>query len=128
MAIHIAIVGLGRVGSLFFQKIIEREGKGIRIVAVAQRGQDHPAAKEAQARGIRVFQDGFEMMERVGGEVDILFDLTGDPGFRQKLRETLAQAGNHHTVIAPEMIAHLIWALVANGDEALPVVHRNIGY
>lgn len=128
MAIHIAIVGLGRVGSLFFDKMAEREGKGIRIVAVAQRGQDHPVAREAQARGIRVFQDGFEMVERIGGEIDVLFDLTGDPGFRQKLRDTLARSGNHHTVIAPELIAHLIWALIANGGEALPVVHRNIGY
>lgn len=128
MAIHIAIVGLGRVGSLVFDKMSEREGKGVRIVAVAQRGPDHPVAQAAQARGIRVFQDGLEMVERIGSEIDVLFDLTGDPGFRQKLREALARSGNHHTVIAPELIAHLIWALIANGGEELPVVHRNIGY
>lgn len=126
MEIKVGIVGLGRVGAVFFNKLLEKEGRGVRIVAVADHHEDFPAVREAGRRGIPVYKDGMELIA-LGEAIDILFDLTGSAGFRQKLREAMAAAGNRHTVIAPETVALLIWALVANGQN-LPNVHVVKGY
>ena len=45
----------------------------------------------------------------LGDSVDIIFDLTGDAKIRQGLRQRLKDEGNQHTVIAPEVIAKLMW-------------------
>ena len=101
---NIAIVGLGRVGTVFLQRMLARREEGVNIVRVAQ------LSKTAEGSG-----------------VDIIVDLTGSPDVRQQLREKLAAAGNRHTVIAPESIARLMWTLMETGEE-LPEVHASGGY
>lgn len=126
MEIRVGIIGLGRVGSVFFDKVMEKQGQGVRIAAVADHHEDSPAVQKARREGIPVYKDGLEVAN-LGDKLDVIFDLTGSAGFRQKLRETLSAAGNRHTVIAPETVALLIWALVADG-ETLPNVHSAKGY
>jgi hypothetical protein len=63
----------------------------------------------------------------LGSGVDILFDLTGIPAVRREIREKLMAQGNHHTVIASETIARLIWVMTS--DDELPVIAgRSTGY
>lgn len=45
----------------------------------------------------------------MGDKVDIIFDLTGEPETRKALREGMMESKNGHTVIAPEVMAHLLW-------------------
>lgn len=126
MEIKVAIMGLGRVGSVFFNKLLDKEGQGVRIAAVADHHDDYPAVQEARRRGIPVYRDGLQLAE-IGEDLDIIFDLTGNATARQKLREALAASGNRHTVIAPETVAFVIWALMAEGA-TLPDVHGAKGY
>ncbi|MDD2775721.1 MAG: hypothetical protein PHI11_02820 [Gallionella sp.] len=120
----VAIVGLGRVGSVFLEKLLGQSDKGIAIIAVAEKGETAGAAL-AKAHGI----DNFTLDQLIAKStnIDILFELTGSADVRQELRDKLMASGNHHTVIATEGIASLIWVLISDGEN-LPDVHGKTGY
>ena len=120
----IAIVGLGRVGSVFLEELLRRPNKNIEVVAVAERG-DTPGKALAISNSIAVLD--IDALIAHGDTIDILFDLTGIAAVRKELREKMMAADNRHTIIATETIAQLIWSLVA-GDTALPSVHGKTGY
>lgn len=120
----IAIVGLGRVGSVFLEEMLKHGDKDINVVAVAERG-DTAGRALAMAHGIPNL-DIAGLMEK-GDSIDILFDLTGMPEARKQLRESMMASGNRHTIIATESIARLIWSLISNGIE-LPNRPAKRGY
>ena len=109
--INIALLGLGAVGENFaehFLEIIQEGGKPVEIVAVASRHLDSPIALGFQQNGVAVFEDALEVV-KMGDAVDIIFDLTGKTEIRQALRKALQESNNRHTVIAPEVMAKLLW-------------------
>lgn len=120
----IAIVGLGRVGSVFLEKLLGAANKGIEIIAVAEMG---PTAGAALAKANGIENMSIQQMMDKSESIDILFDLTGLAEVRKELRESMVASGNRHTVIATESIASFIWILISDG-EALPNVHAKIGY
>lgn len=120
----IAIVGLGRVGSVFLEKLLKQSGKGITIVAVSEKSATAGAAL-AKSHGIENLS--IDQLIAQSGKIDILFDLTGLAEVRKELREKLMASGNKHTVIATESIASFIWTLIAGG-ETLPNMHAQTGY
>lgn len=120
----IAIVGLGRVGSVFLEELLSRPNKDIEVVAAAESGETRGKAS-AKAHGIAIVSID-ELIAR-GEDIDILFDLTGVPAVRQELREKLMASDNRHTIIATESIAKLIWSLISS-NVALPSVHGKTGY
>ncbi|MDO8707079.1 hypothetical protein [Pseudomonas sp.] len=124
--VRIAIAGLGRVGSKFLQKLTDRIGSGVKIIAVVEANPDAPGVKIAEAGGIRVYRDVQDIVN-LGDAVDVIFDLTGSIEVRKALRSGLAESNNRHTVVAPEVVAFLIWDLIAAG-EAFPASHAAAGY
>lgn len=123
--INVAIVGLGRVGSTFLQKLVEHESKGISIAAVSEKDQNTAGLQIAKDKGIKIYDD--EKIVDMGEELDIIFDLTGSSEARKRLREAMVRTGNTHTVIAPEIMAFLIWDLISEGGE-LPGTRGSAGY
>jgi predicted dinucleotide-utilizing enzyme len=120
----IAIVGLGRVGSVFLEELLRRPNKNIVVVAVAEKG-DTDGKALARKNDIPVL--AIDELIAKGDGIDTLFDLTGIPAVRKELREKMMAADNRHTIIATETIAQLIWSLIAS-DVALPTVHGKTGY
>lgn len=120
----IAIIGLGRIGSAFLRNMLERRGRGVELVGVAESG-DTPGRAMALAAGLNVVS--LEQIVALGDGVDILFDLTGMPAVRREIREKLMAQGNHHTVIASETIARLIWTMTCD-DELPEIAGRSTGY
>lgn len=120
----IAIVGLGRVGSVFLEELLRRPNKNITVLAVAEKG-DTPGKAMATSNNIPVLD--IDALIAKGEEIDILFDLSGSVAVRKELREKMMAANNRHTIIATESIAQLIWSLIAS-DTALPAVHDKSGY
>jgi len=120
---NIAIIGLGRVGSIFLAQMMKQGARGIVIAAVAESG-DTPAKASALAAGITL--SSAEDIASSGPKIDVIFDTTGNEAVRRMLRERLRADGNDHTVIAPETVTRLIWQLI--GDGPLPDVHSRIGY
>jgi predicted dinucleotide-utilizing enzyme len=120
----VAIIGLGRIGSAFLRNMLDRRGRGVELVAVAESG-DTPGRKMALDAGLKVMT--LDQIVALGSSVDVLFDLTGIPTVRREIREKLMAQANHHTVIASETIARLIWVMTS--DEELPVIAgRSTGY
>lgn len=120
----IAIVGLGRVGSVFLEELLTRPNKNIEVLAVAEKG-DTSGTALAKKNNIPVL--AIDDLIAKGNAIDILFDLTGIPAVRKELREKFMAADNRHTIIATESIALLIWSLISS-DVALPSVHVKTGY
>jgi predicted dinucleotide-utilizing enzyme len=120
----IAIIGLGRIGSAFLRNMLGRRGRGVELVGVAESG-DTPGRQMALDASLSVVS--LDEIVALGTGVDILFDLTGIPAVRREIREKLMAQGNHHTVIASETIARLIWVMTTDDD--LPVIAgRSTGY
>lgn len=109
--IKIALLGLGAVGEDFaehFLEIIQEGGKPVEIVAVAHNDKESPIALGFQQNGVTFFENAIDVI-KMGEDVDIIFDLTGHDETRQALRKGLQESNNRHTVIAPEMMAKLLW-------------------
>ncbi len=121
---NIAIIGLGRIGSAFLTEMLKKKSGGINLAYVAEK-MDTPGKAQAIAAGIQVVS--LDDMVALGDKLDVIFELSGLADVRNELRHKLAAAGNHHTIIASETIARLIWALIS--DDALPVIEgRKTGY
>ena len=121
--IHVGIVGLGRVGSTFLEKLLASESKGIVIVGVVESNPDSPGAKLAQDKGITVLENSDKLVA-MGDKIDVIFELTGNVEAKKGLRGAMVKTSNSHTVIAPEIMAFLIWDLISEGGElAVPGCH-----
>ncbi len=122
--IKVALIGLGEIGEAFAEHFLERiqvGGMPIEIVAVADRQVDSPVALGFSQNGIPVFREGHEIV-KMGENVDIIFDLSGNSAERQNLRLKLMESKNRHTVIAPEVMARLLWFFFDEGGD-LPDGH-----
>ncbi len=125
--VKVALLGLGEVGEKFAEHFLEKiqeERANVEIVAVAHRDLESPVALGFIHSKVPVFKDAMEIVT-LGAKVDIIFDLTGDPEVRRKLRVALQESHNQHTVIAPEVVAHLLWNFFGEGE--LPRSNRT-GY
>lgn len=121
---NVAIAGLGRVGERFLERMLDYQEKGrVNLVSCAELN-DTDGCEMARSRGIPL--ESLADLAGRGDDVDIIFDLTGSNTARQELREAMVEQENHHTVIAPENVARMMWSLI--GTEDLPEVHGNGGY
>lgn len=119
----IAIVGLGEIGGRFLDEILRLRDRGIRVVCAAQ-NSDTPGKQRAQAVGIPL--KTVDEIVALGGAVDVIFDLTGNPEVRKDLRAKMQATGNRHTIVAPETMARMLWAVIS--DEQLGEGHTSRGY
>jgi homoserine dehydrogenase len=116
--VKVALLGLGEVGEKFAEHFLEKiqeEHINVEIVAVAHRDLESPVALGFAHSKVPVFQDAMDVVS-LGDKVDIVFDLTGDPELRKRLRAALQESHNQHTVIAPEVVAHLLWNFFGEGE------------
>ena len=116
--VKVALLGLGEVGETFAEHFLEKIQENhvkVEIVAAAHHNLESPVALGFSQNGVPVFEDALEVVS-MGAKVDIIFDLTGDPELRKKLRVALQETHNQHTVIAPEVVAHLLWNFFGEGE------------
>ncbi len=121
---NIAIIGLGRIGSAFLREMVNMNQRGIHL-AYASEKLDTPGKAQAASAGVKLVT--LDEIVKAGKHIDVIFDLTGNADVRKELREKMAASANHHTVIASETIARLIWSLISADN--LPVIEgRKTGY
>lgn len=123
MGTKIAIIGLGRIGSTIFEQLHGRQRQGIEIACVCEQN-DTPGRSKAQKTGVPLVS--IEQIVAQGEAVDMIFDMTGMPKVRKDLREKLHASNNKHTVLVPENVAYLLWA-VLSGEHVPDKDHRS-GY
>ncbi len=119
----IALVGLGEVGGRFLDEMLKLKERGIRVVAVAE-PSDTAGRRRAAADGIALRT--MDEIVAMGHAIDVIFDLTGVPSVRRHLREKMQETGNRHTIVAPETMARMLWAVVS--EDSLLGGHADRGY
>lgn len=128
--IKIALLGLGTVGQDFaenFLEVIQEGSKPIEIVAVAHSDKNSAVALGFQQSGVTFFENAVDIIG-LGEGVDIIFDLTGSTDTRQALRKGLQESNNQHTVIAPELMAKLLWMFFGDSGEITVSKGKGGGY
>lgn len=118
---NVAIIGSGRTGEVFFDEMSRR--KGINVVCVYNR-EGLELNSLAETAGIKRLS--LQEIVDLGDDLDVIFDLSGKRDIRAELRKTLFSSQNQHTVIAPESVAQVMWAMIS--DEGLPQAEGNPGY
>lgn len=119
----IAIVGLGEVGGRFLDEILRLRDRGIRVVCAAQNSETTGKQRAIDA-GIPLKTT--DEMVALGNAIDVIFDLTGNPDVRKDLRAKMQASGNRHTIIAPETMARMLWAVIS--DVQFGKGHDDRGY
>jgi len=120
----IAIIGLQALGTQFLVAMVNLKNKGVDVLGVSETKYTE-GTKIAEDNGISNLT--IEQVVEMGDEVDIIFDLSGNKDIRKELRKTLFSSDNQHTVIAPESVAHLMYAMI--DDKPLPTSNSDIrGY
>ncbi|WP_031480718.1 Gfo/Idh/MocA family oxidoreductase [Maridesulfovibrio frigidus] len=114
---NIAIVGLGRVGSVFLEKVAGTESV-LNVKCVCELA-DTNGKKFAQENCVPVVS--IDDIIQLGVDVDIIFDFTGVKKVADILSAKLAESGNNYTQVAPIRLARLVWSLIG-GDDYLPEV------
>jgi predicted dehydrogenase len=109
-SIKVALVGLGSVGELFAENLLEQmqiKKAPVEIVAVADRHTDSPVAMGFAQSNIPVFNDAQDVVD-LGDKVDIIFNLTENPSVDVSMNLRLMKNKNRHTVIVPTIVAKLL--------------------
>lgn len=123
--IRVAIVGLGETGEVFAEHLLEKiqiDHRPVQIVTVADPDLGTPVALGFQQSGVPVY-DNFLGIMKHHAEIDIIFNLSGDPAISQRLRLELLHVKNQRTMIASEEMAQLLWCFFDEGQE-LPKAER----
>ncbi len=123
MSAKIAIVGLGRIGSVVLEQLLGRQKQGIEIVCVSEK-HDTPGRRKAESSGIPVLS--LDEIIGQGDKVDMIFDMTGIAEVRKTLRELLFDSNNRHTVVVPENVAYLLWSVLSG--QPVPGKDHRSGY
>lgn len=116
---NIAIVGLGRVGSVFLNELLNENVSGVKVVAAVEKAETLAKATAAQSH-VKVLS--LDELVAEGDKVDVVFDLSGGTNVAEELLGKYAAQGNLHTIVAPERMAHLMLTLMEN-QKSLPDVH-----
>lgn len=112
------MVGAGETGMPLLKQLIDADF--VQVVMVAELNQSLPGIALARKYGLPTTAD-FTEIASLGNLVDIIIDVTGVPGVRQKLRELLLERNNTHTIIMHETIAILMSSLSQN--RLVPMKH-----
>ncbi len=125
--VRIAIVGGGRMGTPLMMDLLARPF--VEIVGLADRDPQSRGAILAQQNDIFFCEDADVLASR-GEEIDIIFDLSGDPSVKRSLKDAFVAQDNRTTIILSDLTARLIMSLVADSQELVATVHpddRGIG-
>ncbi len=126
-SVSVLLVGLGRVGSRFYDKLQGMGKERVRIVGVCERDAKNPYVAKAQKDGIPFCSDYREAVRSLGNTIDIILDTTNVPAVKQDLRALLQETSNHHTVLLPLVVSYLMWYL-SDQTEEMVQNHVDPGY
>ncbi|MFA6630593.1 MAG: homoserine dehydrogenase [Sulfuricurvum sp.] len=125
--VNVLLIGLGRMGSRFFDKFVEVGNERVNIIAVCESVGTNPKIAEAKEAGIAYYDDFSNAIRELGASIDIIMDTSNRPEIKQAIRQILQETDNHKTVLIPMVVDYLMWYLLP-GNEPIPQDHTEIGY
>ena len=106
--IKVAVIGAGETGTPFLRQLLAADF--VDVVGVADLDEDAPGMALARAHG-RLTTTDFMDLAALREKIDVIIDVTGVPEVRDRLRNSMQESGNRHTIIMHEMIAILMMSL-----------------
>lgn len=125
--VKVVLIGLGRVGTRFYEKFRILGENRVKILAVCEIDPGHPLAGQIGQDNIPLYTHYKDALTRLGSDIDIILDTTNIPEVKSDLRHQLQENGNHHTVLLPLVASYLLWYM-ASPDEELAQDHADPGY
>jgi predicted dinucleotide-utilizing enzyme len=125
--VSVLMIGVGRVGSRFYEKFRALGPKRVNLLGVCERDSGHPFLHRVEKDGVPVYPDYRKAIRELGPKVDIIFDTTNVAPVKQDIRNLLAEEKNHHTVLLPLVVSYLLWHMAAP-EEDLITDHDDPGY
>ena len=125
--ISVLIIGLGRMGGRFFDKLSAAHNDKVKIVGVCETKENNPIAQEAISLGIPYYKNYEDAINELGESIDIIMDTSNRPEIKQAIRKLLQETDNYHTVLIPLVVDYLMWYMLP-GEEQIPQDHLEIGY
>ncbi len=106
--IRIGMIGAGDTGTPLLKQLLAADF--VEVLALADLEAQAPGMQIAAAHGVTTTADLMDLI-RLGTQIDILIDASGSTSVLEKLRSSLQDSGNHHTVIMHERILMLMMSL-----------------
>ncbi len=125
--VTVLLIGLGRMGSRFFDKFVEIGEKRVKIVGVCELNEQNPKVLEAKKRNIPLYPSYKEALTDLHESVDIILDTSNISEVKRDIRELLSRQNNQHSVLLPMVADYLLWYMLPNAEE-IPQDHTDIGY
>ncbi|MHB1285945.1 MAG: hypothetical protein ACYCYP_05170 [Leptospirales bacterium] len=125
--VTVLLIGLGRVGSRFYEKVTLMGETRVKMLAVCEADPHHTLLSRIREDKIPVFQNYKDALAQLGSNIDIILDTTGSTFVKNDLRHLLQESGNHHTVLLPLIAVYLLWHM-AHPEEELVQDHIDPGY
>lgn len=110
--ICVALIGAGQTGTPLLEALLSHAFVEVAMVADVRR--DAPGIELALSRGIPTTDD-LTKVAKLKESVDIIIEVSGDPGVKTALRLQLQLENNKHTIIVPEKVARLMMSM-ARGE------------
>ena len=70
--VNVLLIGLGRMGSRFFDKFVEAGKERVNIIAVCETDEANPKVAEAAKAGISHYDDFGNAIREFGESIDII--------------------------------------------------------
>lgn len=125
--VSVLIIGLGRMGSRFFDKFSTMDSEKVKIVGVCETNETNPVAQKAIDLKIPYYKNYEDAISELGERIDIVMDTSNRPDIKQAVRKLLQETDNYHTVLIPLVVDYLMWYMLP-GDDEIPQDHLEIGY
>jgi diguanylate cyclase (GGDEF)-like protein len=118
--VKILIIGAGKGGQAVLSRLLRFDW--VDIVGVTDIDPNAPGIQQAKEAGLPVFiEDPFAILK--GMQVDLVFELTGDP----VLRTQLLNLQNRTFDIATGQVTHLLWDVIRELEEQEKRVRQRLG-
>ncbi len=121
--IKIGIVGAGRTGTPLIEQFLKH--KYLTVKCIVDMNFSAPGMKLAKKKGILASNDVSDLV-KMGENIDLIFDVSGDPNLRRQLIDAYQRSSNKHTLIIHETIARLIITLALKKTVLVPSIHPKI--
>lgn len=118
--VTVGIVGGGRTGKKLYETL--NKYPFVKMVGVCDVSMVSPAMICARDDGVFLTTD-MDDLANMGEDLDLLFEVTGDPQVKKWLKSSFDQAKNGHTILVHDLVARLMISFGNKLDHLVETYH-----
>lgn len=118
--VRVAFVGGGGTAVPLLEDLLRRPF--IDVVGIADVDETSRGGQLAKANGIFFTTDALVFASK-GDEIDVLFELSGDPLIKRRLKNAFVAEGNLHTIIVHDLVARMMLSVAMSSATLAETFH-----